>query len=39
MLTQYAAAIPLSELKREVINLGPRRDEIVAALDLLLQGF
>jgi toxin CcdB len=39
MLTQYAAAIGLSELEREVINLGGRREEIVAALDLLLQGF
>jgi len=39
MLTQYAAAIPSSELKREITNLSGRRDEIVAALDLLLQGF
>ena len=39
MLTQYAAAIPLSELEREVINLASRRDDIVTALDLLLQGF
>jgi len=39
MLTQYAAAIPLNELKRDVINLASRRDDIVAALDLLLQGF
>lgn len=39
MLTQYAAAISLSELKREVVNLASHRDEIVAALDLLLQGF
>ena len=30
MLTQYAAAIPLSELKREVIDLASRRDEIVS---------
>ncbi|MBV8399957.1 MAG: CcdB family protein [Acetobacteraceae bacterium] len=39
MLTQYAAAIPAGELKREIANLSSRRDEIVAALDLLLQGF
>lgn len=39
MLTQSAAAIPLSELKREITNLACRRDDVVAALDLLLQGF
>jgi toxin CcdB len=38
MVTQFMAAIPTSELKREIGNLADRRDEIVNAIDLLLQG-
>jgi CcdB protein len=36
--TQFMAAIPTSELKHEIGNLADRRDEIVNAIDLLLQG-
>jgi toxin CcdB len=39
MLTQQMAAVSLQMLKRPVINLTDRRDEVVAAIDLLLQGF
>lgn len=38
MVTQYLAAVPLSVLKRETLNLADRRDDIVNAIDLLLQG-
>ena len=39
MVTQYMAAFPAKELKGEVFNAQNRHDEIVAAVDLLLQGF
>ena len=39
MVTQFMAAVPAKVLKSAVFSLGDRRDEIVAALDLLLQGF
>lgn len=39
MVTQYMASIPANELKRAALSLSDRRDEIVAAIDLLLQGF
>ena len=39
MVTQYMAAVPLKVLKNAVISVDHRRDEIVAAIDLLLQGF
>jgi toxin CcdB len=38
MVTQFMAAIPTSELKHEIGNLADRRDQIVNAIDLLLQG-
>jgi len=38
MVTQYLAAVPISILKRETMNLAERRDDIVNAIDLLLQG-
>jgi toxin CcdB len=39
MVTQYIAAIPANELGRANTNLAQHRDEIVAALDMLFQGF
>lgn len=39
MVTQYMAAMPVKELKEKLFNVEHRRNEIVAALDLLLQGF
>jgi toxin CcdB len=38
MVTQFMAAVPTSVLKREIANVAGRRDEIVNAIDLLLQG-
>jgi toxin CcdB len=38
MLTQQMAAVSVQMLKRPVLNLNDRRDEVVAAIDLLLQG-
>jgi toxin CcdB len=39
MVTQYMAAVPVKLLKSAVFSVEDRRDEIVAAIDLLLQGF
>ena len=39
MLTQQMAAVSVQMLKRPVLNVNGRRDEVVAAIDLLLQGF
>lgn len=39
LLTQQMAAVPIQILKRPVLNVNDRRDEVVAAIDLLLQGF
>jgi toxin CcdB len=39
MLTQQMAAVSVQMLKRPVLNANDRRDEVVAAIDLLLQGF
>jgi toxin CcdB len=39
MVTQYIAAMPIKALKEKVFTVEERRDEIVAAIDLLLQGF
>jgi toxin CcdB len=38
MVTQYLAAVPISVLKRETLNYADRSDDIVNAIDLLLQG-
>jgi toxin CcdB len=38
MVTQFMAAVRTSELQREIANVAARRDEIVNAIDLLLQG-
>lgn len=38
-VTQYMAAVPLKILKTAVLSAADRRNEIVAAIDLLLQGF
>lgn len=39
LYTQHALAVPTSALRDRVANVGDRRDEITAALDLLVQGF
>lgn len=39
MVTQYMAAVPVAMLKGRVASVEDRRTEIVAALDLLMQGF
>ena len=39
LATQYMAAVPARILKHSPFSLAQRREEIVAALDLLLQGF
>lgn len=39
LVTQYLAAVPVKVLKTEEFSVARRRDEIVAAIDLLLQGF
>jgi toxin CcdB len=38
MVTQLMAAVPLSELNRKISNVAALRDEIVNAINLLLQG-
>lgn len=39
MVTQFMAAVPAQMLKTPLTNLESRRGEIVAAVDLLFQGF
>lgn len=39
MLTQQMAAVSVQMLKKPVLNANGRRDEVVAAIDLMLQGF
>lgn len=39
MVTQYMAAVPVSMLKGRIASVEDRRAEIVAAIDLLMQGF
>lgn len=39
MVTQYMAAVPVKALKSIIFNAEDRRNEIVAAIDVLLQGF
>lgn len=39
MLTQQMAAVSVQILRKPVLNVNHRRDEVVAAIDLLLQGF
>jgi toxin CcdB len=39
MTTQFIAAVPKSSLQVSIGNLRDHRDEIVAALDFLMQGF
>jgi toxin CcdB len=39
MATQYMAAVPRRILKQSPFSLAHRREEILAAIDLLLQGF
>ena len=39
MSTQFMAAVPATLLKHPLANLSGRHDDIVAAIDLLMQGF
>jgi toxin CcdB len=39
LATQYLAAVPARILQHSPVSLSHRRGEIVAAIDLLLQGF
>lgn len=39
MLTQAMAAIPARELRRPVMSLASRHDEVTRALDILLVGY
>jgi toxin CcdB len=39
MLTQFIATVPAKELKKSVLSLDHRRDDITRALDVLLTGF
>lgn len=39
MVTQYMAAVPVKALGGVVFSAKDRHDDIVAAIDLLLQGF
>ena len=39
MMTQFMAAIPVSILRSPIMNLQQQRDEIVAAVDFVMQGF
>ena len=39
MVTQYMAAMPVKALKDKLFSVKERRAEIVAAIDLHLQGF
>ena len=39
MVTQFMAAVPCTLLKQPLTTLESRRDDIVAAIDLLMQGF
>jgi toxin CcdB len=39
LLTQQMAAVSVQILKKPLVNVNERRDDVVAAIDLLLQGF
>ncbi|MEB2399330.1 MAG: CcdB family protein [Alcaligenaceae bacterium] len=39
MVTQYIAAVPVSELQNPVCSLRQRHDDIVGAIDFLFHGF
>ncbi|MFH7321481.1 CcdB family protein [Desulfurivibrio sp. D14AmB] len=39
MATQFMAAVPVSILRAPITSLQAKRDEIVAAVDFLMQGF
>jgi toxin CcdB len=39
MVTQYLSAVPVNTLGKSVTELSAHRDEIVAALDMVLHGF
>ncbi len=39
MLTQFIAAVPAKDLRKPVLSLDARSDDIMRALDMLLTGF
>lgn len=39
MTTQFMAAVPVNILRDQITSLQTHRDEIVAAVDFLMQGF
>jgi len=39
MATQFMAAVPTGILRNPITNLQMRRDDVVAAIDFLMQGF
>jgi len=39
MVTQFMAAVPTTVVRTAVTNIEAQRNEIVAAIDLLMQGF
>ena len=39
MMTQYIGAVPTQQLSPPIENLSRHHDEIIAALDMLFQGF
>lgn len=39
MATQFLAAVPAGILQDQIVSLQANRDEIVAAVDFLMQGF
>ncbi len=39
MMTQFAAAVPVTELGEEIVSLSDRDIDIINALDMLISGF
>lgn len=39
MMTQFAAAVPVTELGEKIVSLSDRDIEIINALDMLISGF
>lgn len=39
MATQFMAAVPANILRTPITNIHPKRDEVVAAIDFLMQGY
>jgi len=39
MATQFMASVPANILRTPIMSLQPQRDQIIAAIDFLMQGF